>query len=265
MNGTKRNNMKKGQILLITVMILATVLTVVLSVSFKSVTETQVTRLEEENEKALAAAEAAIEAALQSDTGSVLLGIGNLSDFGNFSGGADVISVTSNNFTTPLLAKDSSYTFYLSNYDPVNHEFTTGSASIAENVDICFKSATPNPAIEITLVRTNGIVKYPVDPNKGSAGRMSNTVYAASSICNGNSDYNYSYTVPGAAIGTTSRFLVVKVLYQGTRLYFSRSSAFPLQGKTVSSSAVSNTGVSKKITLFQTYPQIPAEFFNTSF
>ena len=56
---------QKGQILLITVMLLATVMTIVLSVSFKSVTDTQVTKLEEESQKALAAAESAIEVALK--------------------------------------------------------------------------------------------------------------------------------------------------------------------------------------------------------
>ena len=60
--------MKRGQILLITVMLLATVMTIVLSVSFKSVTETQITKLEEESQKALAAAEAAIEVALKNNS-----------------------------------------------------------------------------------------------------------------------------------------------------------------------------------------------------
>ncbi len=263
MNGIKFNNMKKGQILLITVMILATVLKVVLSVSFKSITETQVTKLEEENEKTLAAAEAAIEAALNSQTGTATLGAGSLSGFSNFTGSADVVSVSSNKFTSPILAKDTSYTFYLSEYDPEDNSFSGG--SLGEDIEVCFKSATTNPAIEITLVKTGGIFKYPVDPNKGDSGRMSSTVNSASSICSGNSSYNYSFIVPGAQIGLSARFLVVRVLYQGTRLHFSRTSTLPQQGKTVSSSAVSSAGVSKKITLFQTYPQIPAEFFNTSF
>ena len=51
---------KRGQILLITVMVLATIMTVVLSVSFQSVTETQTTKLEEDSQNALAASGAAI-------------------------------------------------------------------------------------------------------------------------------------------------------------------------------------------------------------
>jgi hypothetical protein len=46
------SNMKKGQVLLIVVMLLATALTVALTSTYQSVTETQLTKLEEENQKA---------------------------------------------------------------------------------------------------------------------------------------------------------------------------------------------------------------------
>lgn len=254
--------MKKGQILLITVMILATVLTVALSVSFKSITETQITKLEEENQKALAAAEAAIQEALK--TGSASFGAGGLTDFGDFTGGAEIITTTTNSFTTPIISKDGSYTFYLTQYDPETKSFIGG--SIIEDIEVCFQSALTNPAIEITLVKDSKIVKYPIDPNKGGSGRMSSSVYSPSSVCSADSSYNYSYTIPASDIENDTKLIITKVLYQGTRIHFYRNSNFPLQGKTVSSSAVANnTGVSKKITLFQTYPQIPAEFFNTSF
>lgn len=250
--------MKKGQILLITVMILATVLTVVLSVSFRSVTETQITKLEEENQKALAAAEAAIEAALNSTDGSATIGAGSLSNITGFSGSATLDTTTSNSFTTAKINKDSSYTFYLGDYDL--DTYTIG-ASSQEAIEICFQTDAPNPAIEITLVRGGSIKKYVVDPDS-----RINNADTPSSICSNNS-YNYSYTVPAGVgdINTNSKFLLVRVLYQETKLYFKRSSNFPLQGKTIASEATSTTGVSKKITLFQTYPQIPAEFFTTTF
>lgn len=254
--------MKRGQILLITVMILATVLTVVLSVSFKSITETKISKLEEENQKALAAAEAAIQEALK--TGSASFGAGGLTDFGSFTGGAEIITTTTNSFTTPIVSKDSSYTFYLSQYDPETKNFSGG--SINEDIEVCFNFSTTNPAVEITLVKTDSIFKYPIDPNKGESGRMSNSVYSPSTICSSDSSFSYSYTIPGADIGVNGRLLIVRTLYQATKIHFHRNSNFPLQGKTVSSSVVANnTGVSKKITLFQTYPQIPAEFFNTTF
>src|SRR3990167_1007022 len=96
---------KRGQILLITVMLLATVMTIILSVSFKSITETQVTKLEEESQKALAAAEAAVETAIKENQ-NITFGPGiegSLSSITGFSGSATIESLTSKTFTTPNL------------------------------------------------------------------------------------------------------------------------------------------------------------------
>ena len=250
----------KGQILLITVMVLATILTVVLSVSFQSITETQVSKLEEENQKALAAAEAGLEAALKSQTGSATFGSGSLSNITGFTGGASLITTTANNFTTPVLPQDAGYTFYLGDYNLETYEI---GASLAQPVEICFQSPSPKPALEITLVKTTGIKKYAVDPENP---KRINNALPPSSICS-NSSFNYSYSIPASDIGLDAKILFVRTLYQGGRLYFFRSSDdLPLQGKTISSSAVSQqTSVSKKITLFQSYPQIPAEFFTAAF
>jgi len=250
--------MKKGQILLITVMLLATLMTVVLSVSFQSVTETQLTKLEEENQKALAAAEAALEAALKQGAGTVYIGEGALSSLTGFTGSASVETTTSNQFTSSLVPKDDSYTFYLENYDPVAQSFSGNSS--AEDITLCFQSGTTNPALEITLVKDDAVVKKVVDPDS----RISNAS-SGSTACTPNSNFNYSYSVSGTDISTNTKLMEVRILYSSTKLFIKRSSDLPLQGKTVVSEASSPTGVSKKITLFQSYPQIPAEFFSTSF
>ncbi len=249
---------KKGQILLITVMLLATVMTIVLSISFKSTTETQITKLEEESQKALAAAESAIEVALKENQ-NVTIGTGSLTSISGFEGSATVESLTSKTFTTPSIAKDGSYTFYLGDYDLVGK--TIGS-SIAQDITICFELGATNPAIEINLVKTSGVKKYVVDPSS----RITNAS-TGSSICTPDSNYGFSYTVPGTDVGADGQFLLVRVFYSSTRLFFSRATDFPIQGRTISSQATSNTstGVSKKVVLFQSYPQIPGEFFTTTF
>ena len=250
---------KKGQILLITVMLLATVMTIVLSISFKSVTETQVTKLEEESQKALAAAESAIDVALKENQ-NVTIGAGSLSSITGFEGSATVESLTSKTFTTPDIPKDGgSYTFYLGDYNLTQK--TIGS-SIAQDITICFESGDTNPAIEINLVKSSGVKKYVVDPSS----RITNAS-TGSSICIPDSNYGFSYTVPGTDIGADGQFLLVRIFYSPTRLFFSRTSDFPVQGRTISSQATSSTstGVSKKIVLFQSYPQIPGEFFTTTF
>lgn len=257
---------KQGQILLITVMLLATVMTIVLSVSFKSVTETQVTKLEEESQKALAAAESAIEVALKensenSSITSVTLGSGSLTSITGFTGEATIDTATSNKFISPSIIKDGSYTFYLGDYDLT--EKTIG-LSAAEDIILCFQSGTTSPAIEVTLVKSSGVKKYVIDDPSSS--RIDNAL-DASVICSTNGSYGFSTVIPGAAISTDGQFLLVRVLYAPTKLLFSRSTDFPIQGRTISSQATSSTstGVSKKVVLFQSYPQIPWEFFTTTF
>ena len=250
---------RKGQILLITVMLLATVMTIVLSVSFKSSTDSQVTKLEEESQKALTAAESAIEVALK-ENGSVTIGSGSLSTITGFEGTATIASSSDKTFTTPIIQKDGSYTFYLGNYDVQNKTITP--VVDPNNLTLCFESATPNPALEITLVKTSGVKKYVIDPSS----RISNA--SAGSPCAPDSaNYSYSTSIFAADIGADGQFLLVRVLYSPTKLFFSRNTNLPIQGRTASSEATSSTstGVSKKIVLFQSYPQVPGEFFATSF
>lgn len=259
-----KNN--KGQILLITVMLLATVMTIVLSISFKSVTETQVTKLEEESQKALAAAESAIDVALKENQ-NVTIGAGSLSSITGFSGAATIDLTTSTAFTTPSIPKDGSYTFYLGDYNSTTKAI---GASDAHPITLCFQPGPTKPAIEVTLIKSSGVKKYIFDPDAGQSGRISNnTPPGGSVICpSGDSSYSYSYAIPGTDIGADGKFLLVRVFYASTKLFFSRSLFnLPLQGRTISSQAISSTstGVSKKVVLFQSHPQIPGEFFTTTF
>jgi len=221
-------------------MLLATVMTIVLSVSFKSVTDTQVTKLEEESQKALAAAESAIEVALKNNS-TATLGSGSLDSISGFSGEATIDTTTSTEFTTPTIVKDGSYTFYLGEY---NLATKTIGSSISQSIDVCFNNGT---TVEITLVKSTGVKKY--FTNGSVAGCPDKGV-----------------NIPAVDISTDSKFLFVRVLYAPTKLIFSGAN-LPAQGRTVTSEVKSSTstGVSKKVVLFQSYPQIPGEFFMTAF
>lgn len=252
MNGNRQT--KKSQILLITIIFVSIIMTVVFSISFQSITETQMTKLEEENKKALSAAESAIEALLNQKTNQVFFGSGELSNFSDFSGGAIVETNQSNEFTSPFLKKDSSYTFYIAPYDINNNSF---GPSINSNLEICFSSSQ---ALEITLIGENKIRKYAVDPT-----RKINNATNPSNICSNNS-YQRSFTITASDISTNSSLLVIKNLFADGKIFFKSNVNLPPQGKTISSRAVNNkTKVSKRIIFFQSYPQIPADFFYTRF
>jgi len=261
--------MKKGQVLLIVILLLATALTVTLTATYQSVTETQLSKLEEENQKALAAAEAGIEKALQSkQEGSFIsLGLSGLSGIDTFQSSVKISDQGSTTFVTPLLQKDEQYTFYLANYNAQNK--TLGSNSTAQDINLCFGSSSFNPALEITLVKSDSSVKrYAVNPQGQT---IIQNAPSSSSVTNcppNNPSFTNQYLIPASYIGNNTQLLIVRVISNqngSTRIGFKATNPFPPQGSTIISTAKTQTGVEKKVQLFQSYPQIPAEFFVTSF
>lgn len=243
---------KQGQALLVTVMLLATAITIVLSLSFRSTTETQVTKLQEENQKALAAAQAGIDAVLKSGTNGSTIAIGNLPNMTDISGNATVSTVTGNTFTTPLLQTDDQYTFYLAKQDWSN----PWSGTLAINYGS--QSTCDAIVLELTVLAGNPaqITRYKAD--------VGNKLNSSSNEIGNNSsgDANYKCSA-SVSVPANAKLLLVRTLFSPTKLKFS-GSGLPDQGKTVTSTAKSNTGVTKTIQLFQSYPQIPADFFVTS-
>lgn len=255
-----------GQVLLITVMLLATVLTVVFAVSFKSTADTQSAKLEEESQKALAAAQAGIEEAIKS---------GNIQSaqfsalIPGFTGTATYDTSTSSTFVTPLLQQDEIYTFYLGT--PANSsdqpDFSTiGAPYYSGSIGFCFGTgSTSVSALELTFLRSDGSVKkYLVDNANLSSDSTDNASSSVSSCPSGTSFTKY-FSLSSAEVGS-DKLLVIRVLGAGTstKVGLVGSGIFKLQGKTIVSSATSSTGVTKKIELFQSYPQVPAEFFVTT-
>jgi type II secretory pathway pseudopilin PulG len=253
------SNMKKGQVLLIVVMLLATALTVALTATYQSVTETQLTKLEEENQKALAAAEAGIEKALQSkQEGSFTsLGLSNLSGIDTFQSSVKISDQGSTTFITPLLQKDEQYTFYLANYP----NFTSYWGG---QINIYFKTESACPSLELTQIKNdNSLVRNIVDPCNQITNNNLRLGTTSGNYSFGGVNFNYKLSSDLSIINT--KLLIVRVLFAPTRIGFQGSTNFPLQGSTIISTAKTQAGVEKKVQLFQSYPQIPAEFFVTSF
>lgn len=264
----RHNVLKRGQVLLVIIMLLATALTIALAVSFKSTTDTQLSKLEEESQRALAAAEAGIEAAIRE--GNIDLATLNLGS--DITGNATVDTVTSKKeFVTPLLQKDEQYTFYLTDYDKDTGAFT-GSYN-GGTITIYFGQGNC-PALELTVVNAAGtsLTRYMVKPGCANfiQGNSSLTVSAtgANDLVDG-VDLDYKADIDNATLAN-GNLLFVRVLASSslsTPIGFKVTGANSLrvQGSTITSEATTATGVTKRVRLFQSYPQIPAEFFVTQF
>lgn len=255
---------QRGQVLLVTLMVLAVALSVGLTAIFTARSSSQSTKLEDDSQRALVAAEASVRAALQSQ-GQVTLGAGNLDAFTGITGGATLAAAsTSTSFTSPSLLTDEQYTFYLGNYT-VGVPPTFG-ASTAENVTICFGTGSVQPALDIALLKGSGasttVIRYAVDPQ----GRLSNVTTGTPGCASTSADasqFSRSYTIPAADIGNASTLLLVKTLYAPSKILIYRASTpLPPQGVNITSEATTQTNVTKKVRVFQSYPQIPAEVFD---
>jgi len=267
---------RRGQVLLIAVMLLATVITVVMTIAFNTTTETQVTRLEVDSQKALAAAEAGVEAVIKQSVGSGV--IQKIEEIGQFSaqgitGSAKVEGISKPYFVSPLIQKDEQYTFYLSEYiapvfSPVyvTHSFQNPWSG---SFDIHMISEAGCPSLEVTIVKQDYSLERYAYNTCSSPGLINNATAASQpsqpTVIDG---VSFTHKTPSKIVVENGLVAFVKVLNGRTKLGFQSADSavsFPIQGKTVESEARTASGVVKKVQLFQSYPQIPSNFFMTSF
>jgi len=258
---------KSGQVLLITVMLLATAITVVLAVSFRSTTETQTAKLEEESQKALAGAEAGIEEALR--TGSASIDISGLNVGAGFTGTATTDTSAGPTFITPVVQKDEQYTLYLDTYNAGTFGSNPGDF-FSGNLIFYFGTLSQTdcnsrntPALELTFIAkdTNAITKKLIEP----CGKVGTSDLGISTPGGKFLGQDFLYKTASFAV-PLSKVVLIRVLFGQTPIGVDASlTDLPVQGKTVTSEAKSPTGVTKRVQLFQSLPQIPADFFVTSF
>ena len=263
-----QNRKRKGQVLLIAVMLLATIITVVMTVAFNSTTETQIARLEIDSQKALAAAEAGIDAVIKQ---SIASGVAKIEDLGQFkaqgiTGSAQVIGVSQPYFITPLLQKDEQYTFYLSDYPGFGNPWSG-------NINIYLVSESGQcPSIEVTIINNTYKQEKFVYNTCSSPGTIINATTLTTEMTTVIDSVSFSYKTTDLIPISNGLVAFVKVLGGRTKLGFQgydndglTPKILPIQGKTVESEARTTSGVVKKVQLFQSFPQIPSSFFMTSF
>lgn len=256
---------QSGQILLIAILLSTVLLTVGLSLLDLTGKDTRITKIQEDTAKAQAAAEAGIEAALN-DPAASEIDIASILDNEDYSGNVTVQELSQHSFSTPLISKDGQYTFYLTGYDPVAKAII--SAAMTDNMvinrvtpaDSGYCSGDQAFALELTfLSTTDGVVKrYLIDE---------------CDLFDGTTDeYDFAATIPSGDITPDPSIMVARVIapnnnFDGAKLEVvnaTEDAQWPAQGKTVTSTAsFGESEITKKVQLFQSFPQFPAEFFVT--
>jgi|SRR3989344_1428460 len=269
---------QSGQILLVVVLIATVLLTIGLSVSKVTTQETRISKLEQDSKKAFAAAEAGLEAALHLQSGSIPLST-VLGEDAGISGQAEIITTDAPTYNTPQLKKDDQLTFYLSGYTPAEPgnpdsqgSFDVpfpGNLKIHIDDEASFCNDTKKHALELTFVNAT-------EPsNKITLRKIIELRNCDPAVVEGTRDkINYDDILD--LTSSPSHLLFVRLIasssdFPGLRVQVVNTTGdgsqnWPTQGKTIISTATTtDTNVSKKIKLFQSYPQLPADFFITSF
>lgn len=259
----KNINKRRGQTLLIIILLATVLLTIGLSVSQVTQQEQKITKLEQDAKQAYAAAEAGLDAALK-QAGTV--SIGSLGLGQGISGSATTTSSTASSFTTPILKKDEAYTFYLTTYDSAANSFT--GSPFSGNMNISVQSPggtfvcgpTTSVALELTFIVTNNS-----NSNTAVVDRRMIDPCLLTNATTGTVGFGQSFT-PVASSLMIMRAVTPSSSFSGIAVNINNtSSTWPAQGKTIISSASTQTGATKKLQLFQSYPQFPSDFFVTRF
>lgn len=263
------------------VLMIAIVLAIVSAASYRLTSQTQESASQQQSIQALAAADAGIMQGLQRANQSPV-GLYNFSGLGLDIEGIDsssstvTITSTGNDFVTPVIQKDQQFTFHVKDFTNPTGSNYSGSITMSfhsEGGSDCGNSLTvrTQPAYEITYIYgpagSNNVRREVVEPC--STGRViSGGSFAATSsgsyTVNG-SPFEYQTTINPASAGMPDlQLIIVRTLFSSSRFAFTGPS-LPSQGKEIRSEARTIAGPSKVVTVYQSLPQIPAEFFVTTF
>lgn len=270
------SSLYSGQTLLLVLLSMAVVLTVVLSILSRSITDVAITSRQEESQRAFSAAEAGIESAL---IGASLDGA--LGNEANYS--ADVSDYgVDGTFVYPIgLASGESATIWFVSHD--NDDGTIVPSCDVDNpcfsgqsIDVCWGNLGGTTALEMVIFYTSAASPWDYSTTKiarvaldSQAGARSN--YFDSSVstnCNlegqdfafkktvNFGDLGISYSTPGVL-----KFALVRLLYNTSPEKFGIEAGAGLPSQGLLATSIGTAGEStRKVEVFQSYSEIPGIF-----
>jgi len=251
---------EKGQALLIVVLVMVVALTVGLSIASKTITNLRTSTEEANSQKALSAAEAGIEQALKTNQ----IASGTFTD-NQTSYQTSVTQVLGTSFLmnggNPVLS-DNGADLWLSAYSNDSAQLYTTNLYTGTLTIKWGSSSDPctNSALEIVIISGSKLApsssRFAFDPCASRAGSNHFTQVGLTKSSVSGKDFFYQAQV-AVSSGLLGRVIP---LYFNTPIAVVGSQALPPQGTTITSTGISGT-TSRKVNVFQGYPEIPSEYF----
>lgn len=251
-----------GQVLLITLLVLAFAVTVTLSLIARTTSDVSITNKMEDSAKAFSAAEAGVEEGLRATSSATLSLV--LSGGGQYTTNVVSVGGAAGTLTLPrATTKETTETIWLANHnaDGSLNETRVFSPS---SVDLCWTKGTSTvPAVVVSILYKRGtsyyVAKGAYDANASRAATnqfSAPTSQNAGSEC-GVADYRAnlsfgSFGIEPVALDTLL-MLRVRPIYADTVFSVNSSAVIPLQGKQIESTGTAGAGATRKIVVFQQF------------
>lgn len=268
----RQEHIHKGQILLITLLVLSIATTIALSLIARTTTDLNISNETDESSRAFNAAEAGIEEALRAQVAPV--GTQALSGNTSYTVTQTSIGGAAGAYTFPRVTSvGQTETLWLVNHNAVTGLPDTLTKGYTDNtIEVCLGDTTPKPAIEVIIYYIRGgeyrIARDVFDAdsdriannnfslitNTTGCGAGTNTLYRKAI----NFPVTYSINPSGADTLIMMRF---RPLYANTQIAISATAAIPLQGNTYESCGTTGTGISRCISVIQNY-RTPSGLFD---
>ncbi len=281
MTFTNRLKSQGGQALLIVVLIMVVALTVGLSIATRSVVNVKNTTNQANSQKALAAAEAGVEQALKNDTAPgapAIVGTFNTTGTTNATSYSTTVSTqnTTQNFLInggDLVSKDDAIDVWVTTYssDPATAFSTSWSGS---EFDIFWGNDKNNPcnnaALEVAIIygtkAAPSLKRVTIDPCSARRavnhfGTATSTSQATTNIGGQTLQYRATLTSGSGVLPPNVLLIRINPIYMGTAIGVFGTPTLPAQGRIITSQGTANNSTTRKITVYEGYPEVPAEFF----
>lgn len=267
---------QKGQALLIVILVMVVALTVGLSVVSRTIINLRNSSEQESSQKALSAAEAGVETAIKANTVTTQPVTNtldnNLSNPPSYSytvtqaSGVGVISLNGGN----LVNKNEGSYVWLSPYSATGTYAPWAGNTLkiywGSPSDVCDTDLTVNTmaALEIEIVsgpKANPIIqRFAYDPCIGAGLRQSGNGFSSpttGSVTTAAGTFNYLITIPNISSGLLAK---VTPIYANTKVGVQGNVGLPSQGNIITSTGTADNA-QRKVTVFQSYPELPSELF----
>jgi hypothetical protein len=294
MFGKRSSN--SGQILLLLILIMGTVIIVATTAMFQTTSAIKSTSANQISQSTAAAAEAGLERGITLSTGGSfrVLGLTNLSAIDLDTSFVDVTYTRSSEYISPFVVDEGDqHTLYLSDYDLATNTFST---PYAVQFQTYWESSSGNcqdRVLQMTLIydeNGDGVLdsKTMVADGSGSVLAVSDPLnyYSATLVSPAGKIDGYEFKCVSKVINvglySGAKYLLTQVLNGSSKVGFAVAGQgqFPAQGRLVTATAHSLESTSvgagtptpapisnytRSVSVFQSFPQIPAGFWNTRY